>query len=200
MTEPSSAPARVHGSLVEVAGVGVLLLGKSGIGKSECALELVMRGYKLIADDVVLISADDEGLPCGRSHDLVRHYIELRGIGIVHVPSLFGESSVRDQGRIELVVQLELWDQSNIERIGLESPVQKVDRFQIPSVRLPVAPGRNIASLIEVAARDHLQRSRGVNAAQRLDDRIVEWSRRKTESSKGAEPQPPGSEPRESGQ
>src|SRR3990167_5085114 len=119
MTSAPSAPARMHGSLVEVGGVGVLLLGGSGSGKSECALELVMRGHRLVADDVVLIGPDEAGGPAGWSPELVRHYLELRGIGIVHVPSLFGPGSVADRARIELVVRLEAWGAGEVERIGL---------------------------------------------------------------------------------
>jgi HPr kinase/phosphorylase len=177
MTEISS-PARVHGSLVEVAGVGLLLLGKSGIGKSECTLELVMRGNRLVADDVVLIEADENGEPVGRSHDLVRHYIELRGIGIVHVPSLFGETSVAESSRIDLVVHLEAWDESDVERIGLDALTEKVDRFEIAALRLPVAPGRNMALLLEVAARNHRLKSAGHSGVAELDDRVHALLRR----------------------
>jgi len=167
-----SAPARVHGSLVEVAGVGVLLLGGSGIGKSECALELVMRGHRLVADDVVMISADRDGVPTGSSPELVRHYIELRGIGIVHVPSLFGSESVAERARIELVVRLESWGAGEVERIGLERRNEDVAGFAVEVLHLPVAPGRNIASLVEVGARNHLLKSRGKSGAEELDARV----------------------------
>ena len=167
-----SEPARVHGSLVEVAGVGVLLLGGSGIGKSECALELVMRGHRLVADDVVIIGADRDGAPTGSSPELVRHYIELRGIGIVHVPSLFGSESVAERARIELVVRLESWGAGEVERIGLERRFEDVAGFAVEVLHLPVAPGRNIASLVEVGARNHLLRSRGKSGAEELDARV----------------------------
>jgi len=172
MAEAPSEPARVHGSLVEVAGVGVLLLGKSGIGKSECALELVMRGHRLVADDVVMIGADRDGSPTGSSPELVRHYIELRGIGIVHVPSLFGSESVAERARIELVVRLESWGAGEVERIGLERRFEDVAGFAVEVLHLPVAPGRNIASLVEVGARNHLLRSRGKSGAEELDARV----------------------------
>jgi HPr kinase/phosphorylase len=167
-----SAPARVHGSLVEVAGVGVLLLGRSGIGKSECALELVMRGHRLVADDVVMIGADLDGAPIGASPELVRHYIELRGIGIVHVPSLFGAESVADRARIELVVRLESWGVGEVERVGLERRSEDVAGFAVEVLNLPVAPGRNIASLVEVGARNHLLKNRGKSGAEELDARV----------------------------
>jgi len=172
MPEVALAPTRIHGSLVEVAGVGVLLLGKSGIGKSECALELVMRGHRLVADDVVLIGVDAEGLPLGWSPELVRHYIELRGIGIVHVPSLFGERAVVERSRVELVVQLEAWGAGEVERTGLDRHKESFAGFEIDALHLPVAPGRNIASLVEVAARVHKLQSQGRSAAAELDQRL----------------------------
>ena len=116
MIEADSSAERIHGSLVDVGGVGVLLLGRSGIGKSEAALELVMRGHRLVADDVVLI-AEEDGTPVGRSHQLVRHYLELRGIGIVHVPSLFGEAAVAERAPIDLVVQLTGWSEGEVDRV-----------------------------------------------------------------------------------
>jgi HPr kinase/phosphorylase len=173
MGETTPAPARVHGSLVEVAGVGVLLLGKSGIGKSECALELVMRGHRLVADDVVLLGSDENGAPLGWSPELVRHYLELRGIGIVHVPSLFGERAVLDRARVELVIQLEAWGAGEVERVGLEQRFERLAEFDIASLHLPVAPGRNIASLVEVAARNHLLRQKGKSGAAELDERVI---------------------------
>lgn len=179
MTEPLPATGRVHGSLVEVAGIGVLIIGKSGIGKSECALELVMRGHRLVADDVVLIGRDAGGAPAGWSPELVRHFLELRGIGIVHVPSLFGESSVASRARIDLVVQLEVWGQAAVERAGLDTLTYELDGEKIASVRLPVGPGRNIASLVEVAARNHQLRSRGRSGVEELDLRVVEALRRR---------------------
>ena len=178
MAVSSSSPARVHGSLVEVAGVGVLLLGKSGIGKSECALELVMRGHRFVADDVVMMEADENGAPVGRSHEMVRHYIELRGIGIVHLPSLFGEACVAESSPIHLVVKLEAWDESDVERIGLEAVKLNVGPFEIAALQLPVAPGRNIATLVEVAARNHLLKAVGRSGVAELDSRVRESLRR----------------------
>jgi HPr kinase/phosphorylase len=173
MGEASAAPSRIHGSLVEVASVGVLLLGRSGIGKSECALELVMRGHRLVADDIVLVGPDADGAPLGWSPELVRHYLELRGIGIVHVPSLFGERAVADRAKVELLVQLEAWGAGEVERVGLDQPRQQLAGFELPVIRLPVAPGRNIATLVEVAARNHLLRSQGKSGAADLDERVI---------------------------
>jgi len=171
---------RIHGTLVEVAGVGVLMLGASGIGKSECAVELVRRGHRLIADDVVTIHVDKDGDAIGESPELVRHYIEMRGIGIVHVPSLFSPDSVADRARVELVVQLEIWGDGEIELVGLERQSVTIGGVDLPSVLLPVAPGRNVATLVEVAARNHQLQSEGRSAADDLDHRVSESLKRKT--------------------
>ncbi len=168
----NSSPSRVHGTLVQVAEVGVLLLGRSGIGKSECALELVMRGHRLVADDVILISSGESGKPVGSSPDLVRHYIELRGIGIVHVPSLFGTDSVVERTEIELVVQLEAWGSGEVERMGLDPKTIDVAGFDLAALTLPVAPGRNVASLVEVGARNHLLQKAGRSGVAELEDRV----------------------------
>ncbi len=168
----SRAPVREHGSLVEIAGIGVLLRGRSGIGKSESTLELVMRGHRLVADDVVLIEAGEEGL-VGRADELIGHYMELRGIGIVHVPSLFGRNAVVETHGIDLVVQLEAWGSGEVERMGLERDEVEIAGRRLPWVHLPVAPGRNIASLIEVAARNHLGQQQGAPGAAELEARVA---------------------------
>jgi len=172
---------RIHGTLVEVGEVGVLMLGASGIGKSECAVELVRRGHRLVADDVVSVHVDKDGEVWGESPELVRHYIELRGIGIVHVPSLFSRDCVLDRAPIELVVQLENWGAGEIERIGLERQTANIAGVELPSVLLPVAPGRNVATLVEVAARNHTLQSEGRSAAGELDHRVAESLRRNRE-------------------
>jgi HPr kinase/phosphorylase len=156
-----------------------LLLGRSGIGKSECALELVMRGHLLVADDVVLVERGAEGHPVGKSPELVRHFLELRGIGIVHLPSLFGERAVADEARIELVIKLEAWDVAEIDRLGLTRQTHCLAGVEVSELSLPVAPGRNVASLVEVAARNHqLQRS-GRSSVRELEDRVSEALRRR---------------------
>jgi len=176
--EPEQSPTRIHGTLVEVAGMGVLILGRSGIGKSECAIELVVRGHRLVADDVVLISRDGEGGPIGESPELTRHYVELRGIGIVYVPSLFGSDAVAERSRIDLVVQLEAWGSGEVERTGLEHLCQTVGGIEFPAIRLPVAPGRNVATLVEVAARNFRLQRQGTSAASDLDFRVKQSLRR----------------------
>lgn len=178
---PTKDSARVHGTLVDVGGVGVLLLGRSGIGKSESAVELVVRGNRLVADDVVLLWADEEGAPIGQSPDLIKHYVELRGIGIVHVPSLFGADAVADSARVDLVVRLETWGRAEVERTGLEEQTYQLGEFEIPCVQLPVAPGRNVATLVDVAARNFRLRRSGRSGAGALDDRV-------TRSLRGREP------------
>jgi HPr kinase/phosphorylase len=178
LSEPAG-PLRVHGTLVLVADVGVLLLGKSGIGKSECALELVMRGHRLIADDIVLVSRGADGRPLGESHEMVRHYLELRGIGIVHVPSLFGAAAVAPQAAIDLVVRLETWDAAEIERLGLDRRRAALAGVEVETLDLPVAPGRNIAALVEVAARNFSLTRGGHSGVAELDHRVTELLRRR---------------------
>lgn len=188
---------QAHGALIEVLDVGVLVLGPSGVGKSECALELVARGHRLIADDIVRIRrleegdaalVEDEPGACrkggdrlvGTAPELIRHYLEIRGIGLLYVPDLYGPDSVRDEGPIDLLCRLEPWKQGGeYERVGLERPLEEIAGVALPSLVLPVRPARNMATLVEVAVRDHLQRAVGVNAAQRLDDRLrAEYARR----------------------
>lgn len=165
---------QVHGALVEALEVGVLLRGPSGVGKSECALELVQRGHRLVADDIVRLATregDSGEVVIGRAQPLIRHYIEIRGIGLLHVRDLYGASAVRDERRVDLVCDLEPWrEEVEYERIGLDRPREILAGVAIPRLTLPVRPARNMATLVEVAVRDHLQRRSGVNAAKRLDE------------------------------
>jgi HPr kinase/phosphorylase len=163
----------VHGALVDVDGLGVLLLGRSGIGKSECALELVSRGHRLVADDIVELRPAADGRVIGSAPERVRHYMEIRGLGIVFIPDLFGAEGVRDEIAIDLVCQLEKWTEgAAYERIGLERAMQSIGGSLVPRVTLPARPGGSMATVIEVAARDQRQRAAGVNAASRLDARL----------------------------
>jgi HPr kinase/phosphorylase len=165
--------ARAHGALVDVEGVGVLLLGPSGIGKSECALELVRRGHRLVADDVVVLERDAAGRLTGRTPDLIRHHMELRGVGIVYVPDLFGPESVRDVAEVGLVCRLEAWRPDlEVERVGLERTAETWDGVDVPSLVLPARPAGSLATLVEVAVRDQVLRRRGHSAASRLDARL----------------------------
>lgn len=167
---------RVHGVLIEVrvdeGAVGVLFLGPSGIGKSECALELVSRGHRLVADDVVCLKAH-EGQLVGEAPELIRHMMEIRGLGLLHIPDLYGAESVRDSGAVELVMRFERWRQgAEYERVGLERPFEEFVGVKRPCLLLPVRPAGSMATLVEVAARDHRQRSGGVSAAARIDARL----------------------------
>jgi HPr kinase/phosphorylase len=165
---------QIHGALIHVLEIGVLLLGRSGVGKSECALELVARGHQLVADDVVRIrSGTSEDSLIGTAPELIRHYIEIRGIGLLYIPDLYGKDSVRMESPVDLVVHLEAWrDGKEYERIGLERGRETVAGAALPSLVLPVRPARNMATLVEVCVRDHLQRRAGSNAARRLDERL----------------------------
>lgn len=153
---------RVHGVLIDVFEVGVLLLGKSGIGKSECAMDLVMRGHRLVADDVIECDYKPPGLVFGQPAELLRHHIEVRGLGILNVKDIFGVTAVRERKRIDLVVQLELWQQdATYDRIGSDDRFTEILGVPVREVRLPVRPGRNMSSIIEIAARIELLRQAG---------------------------------------
>jgi HPr kinase/phosphorylase len=169
----------VHGALVEVDGLGVLLLGRSGIGKSECALELISRGHRLVADDIVELREDADGRVVGSAPERVRHYMEIRGLGIVFIPDLFGPDGVREEMPIDLVCRLEKWTEgADYERVGLERARHRIGSASFPLVTLPARPGGSMATVIEVAVRDQRQRAAGVNAASRLDARLRDEMRR----------------------
>jgi HPr kinase/phosphorylase len=165
--------ANFHGVLLDILGLGVLITGESGIGKSECALELIGRGHRLVADDAVEVRRRAESVVIGTCPALTRHHMEIRGIGLINVKDLFGVSSTRASKRVELVVQFERWDETReYERLGLDETYFDVLGVPISTVQMPVAPGRNLAILVEVAVRNHLLRSRGQHAARRLADRL----------------------------
>jgi HPr kinase/phosphorylase len=163
----------LHAVLMDILGLGVLIAGESGIGKSECALDLIVRGHRLVADDTVEIRRRAETILIGTCPDLTRHHMELRGLGLINVKDLFGIASTRSSKRVELVVQLERWDPAReYERLGLDDEFYEVLGLRIPLIRMPVAPGRNIAILVEVAARNQLLRARGHHAARLFADRL----------------------------
>jgi HPr kinase/phosphorylase len=165
----------LHGVLLDILGLGVLITGESGIGKSECALDLVGRGHRLVADDTVEVKVRSESVLIGTCPELTRHYVEIRGLGLVNVTDLFGVSATRSSKRIELVVQLERWETGReYDRLGLTVDAQTFMGVTVPMVRMPVAPGRNVAMLVEVAARNTLLRSRGRHAARLLAERLEE--------------------------
>jgi len=163
---------QVHGALVEVLKVGVLLLGPSGVGKSETAVELVSRGHKLAADDVVELRVV-AGRLRGRAPELIRYHLELRGLGILCLPDLFGPDSVCEESPVDLICRLEPWrEETDYERVGLERPRESWQGVEIPTLVLPVRPAASLATLVEVAVRDHLHRKVRGSAAARLDARL----------------------------
>jgi HPr kinase/phosphorylase len=162
-----------HGVLMDILGLGVFLTGESGIGKSECALDLVVRGHRLVADDTVEVRCRGEAVLIGTCPELTRNHVEIRGLGLVNVTDLFGVSASRSSKRVELVVHLERWEPGReYERLGLDPTATEILGVSIPLVTMPVAPGRNVAILVEVAARNQLLRSRGRHAAQLLAARL----------------------------
>jgi HPr kinase/phosphorylase len=172
--EAAFAPTTtMHGSLADVYGVGLLFVGRSGIGKSECVLDLVERGHRLVADDLVYVSKRGNDVLIARGHELQRHHMEIRGIGIIDIPALFGIRAIRQQKRIEVVVRLVDWnDKDAYERTGLESDQVDVLGVPIPEVTVPLNPGKNITVVAEVIAMNHLLKYSGVNTAERFNARL----------------------------
>ena len=170
----------VHGSLADVFGVGLLFRGRSGIGKSECVLDLVERGHRLVADDVVHITRRGHDVLIGRGHEISRHFMEIRGVGLIDINALFGIRSVRQQKRIEVVVQLEDWDNSReYDRTGLDQQITEVLDVQVPLVTVPLNPGKNLTVICEVVAMNHLLRYSGVDSAASFNERLIKRMREK---------------------
>jgi HPr kinase/phosphorylase len=167
----SEAPAEssLHGVLIDVYGVGILLLGDSGTGKSECALDLISRGHRLVADDVVELWRDGADIVNGRGPARIRHHMEIRGLGIINIRDLFGVTATRDRKRIDLVVRLEVWQaDGDYDRLGLDERSWPLLGIDLPLLRFPVSAGRNMAILVEVAARNHLLKRLGIHSARAL--------------------------------
>ncbi len=179
--EDAFAPrTTLHGSLADVYGVGLLFIGRSGIGKSECVLDLVERGHRLVADDVVKVSRRSTDVLIGQGHELAGHHMEIRGIGLVDIPALFGVRAVRQQKRIEVVVQLEDWETAkNADRTGLQRDTQSILDVPIPKVIVPLNPGKNITVVSEVVAMMHLLRYSGVDVATAFNERLIRRMREK---------------------
>jgi len=172
----------IHGSLVDVYGVGMLFFGKSGIGKSEVVLDLVERGHRLVADDVVIITKKGEGILIGSGTDLVKHFMEVRGIGIIDIRSMFGIRAIRFQKRLEIVVELEIWDEKNeYTRTGLDESLTTLMDIEIPYVKLPIIPGKNITVISEIIALNYLLKHYGYDAAKVLQDRITQKIQQKND-------------------
>ena len=164
-----------HGVLVEVYGEGILLLGDSGVGKSETAIELLKRGHRLIADDAVEIKRVSATTLVGRAPEIIRHYVELRGIGIVDVRRLFGMGAVKETEKIDMVINLEPWENGKMyDRLGLDDETTEILGINVPSIVLPVCPGRNLSVVIEVAAMNNRQKRMGYNTAKEFNKRLME--------------------------
>lgn len=168
-----SSQVAIHGSFVDVYGVGILFYGRSGIGKSEIALDLVERGHRLVADDVVMISRKGDGILMGTGTELVKHFMEIRGLGIIDVRSVFGIRAIRFQKRMELFVHLEEWDpKKEYTRTGLDSEGIELLDVEIPFIRLPIFPGKNITVISEIIALNYLCKHYGYDAAKTLTDKL----------------------------
>jgi HPr kinase/phosphorylase len=166
--------ATLHGSLADVYGVGVLFTGASGIGKSECVLDLVERGHRLVADDLVIVTRRGNDVLIGRGHELQRHYMEIRGVGLIDIPAIFGIHAVRQQKRLEVVVQLKEWSEEGIvDRTGLDGEVTTILGVEIPLITVFLNPGKNITVIGEVIAMNHLLRYSGVDAAESFNQRLI---------------------------
>jgi HPr kinase/phosphorylase len=164
----------VHGVFMDVLGVGLLIIGRPGIGKSENALDLIMRGHRLVVDDVVLVKKMGIIDLYGEAHDMIKNLLEIRGIGIVDIRQLFGVSSVRDRKRIDFVVELLDWEKGiEAERVGLREEKYSLLGLDLPLARIPVSSGRNVSAIIELACRNHILKSQGINTAVELEEKIL---------------------------
>ena len=178
---------QLHGVLLEVYGLGVLLIGESGVGKSECALDLITRGHSLVADDRVTVKLFPSGELVGFCQEPLRHHMELRGLGIVNVKDLFGLAAVRPRKTVDLVIELEAWNESKAyDRLGLDETVHHILETPVPYVKMPVALGRNLSILVEVAARNHVLKLLGHHSAREFARRLEEEMARKQAAGGGS--------------
>ncbi|WP_419161911.1 HPr(Ser) kinase/phosphatase [Candidatus Palauibacter sp.] len=168
----------IHGSLADVYGIGLLFMGPSGIGKSECVLDLVERGHRLVADDLILVHRRQSDILLGRAHEHQRHHMEMRGVGIIDIRAMFGIRAVREQKRIEVVVELEVWGaRDDYDRTGLETEECEILGVPLPKVRIPLNPGKNITVIAEVIAMNHLLRFSGEDPAAAFERDLIERMR-----------------------
>jgi HPr kinase/phosphorylase len=175
LEEQFAPTTTLHGSLADVYGVGLLFVGRSGIGKSECVLDLVERGHRLVADDVVIVSRRGNDVLIGRGHELQRHHMEIRGVGIIDISALFGIRAIRQQKRIEVVVQLVDWDENaHYDRTGLQTEEVDILDVRLPKVAVPLNAGKNITVISEVVAMNHLLKYSGVHSARRFNESLQE--------------------------
>ena len=164
----------IHGVLVDVLGVGVLLLGKSGIGKSECALDLVIRGHRLVGDDVIYIKKKVPASLVGQAGELIQYHLEIRGLGIINIKDLYGVSSIREKKIIDMVIELVEWDSEHeYDRLGIDDQVYSILGVDLPHICIPVRPGRNMTSIIEVAARNFLLKGMGYHSAREFQEKLL---------------------------
>lgn len=169
-----AANTTIHGVLVDVFGVGVLIFGKSGIGKSECALDLILRGHRFVADDLVFLYRRSPHIIFGCGIDTVKYHMEIRGLGIINIANLFGVEAIRERKKVEMVVELVEWESSKIyDRLGFEEESYRILGTNLPMVKIPVTPGRNLASIIEVAARNHLLKVMGYHPAREFEKQLM---------------------------
>ncbi|MDP3150978.1 MAG: HPr(Ser) kinase/phosphatase [Ignavibacteria bacterium] len=165
--------ASIHGSFVDVYGVGILFIGKSGVGKSEVALDLIERGHRLVGDDVIILTKKGEGILIGAGTSLVKHFMEIRGLGILDIQKMFGVRAIRQQKRLEVICELEVWsDGSTYTRTGLDETLEKILDVEIPYVKLPIIPGKNITVISEVIALHYLLKHNGYDAAEVFKNRL----------------------------
>jgi len=182
IVEDAFAPrTTLHGSLADVYGVGLLFVGRSGIGKSECVLDLVERGHRLVADDVVQVTRRGHDVLIGKGHELAAHHMEIRGIGLIDIPALFGVRAVRQQKRIEVIVQLEDWETTrDTDRTGLTHQETLILEVAVPKVVVPLNPGKNITVISEVVAMNHLLRYSGIDTAAAFNERLIRRMKEKS--------------------
>lgn len=180
-----TASTNVHGVLLDVFGVGVLIIGKSGIGKSECALDLILRGHRLVADDIVQIKKRPPSTLAGMGTDLIKYHMEIRGLGIINIKDLFGVAAIRDIKIIEIVVELVDWNpQEEYDRLGIDEHTYSILDVRVPYIKIPVRPGRNVTTIVEVAARNHLLKLRGHFSAQDFQESLNNELLRQEEANK----------------
>jgi HPr kinase/phosphorylase len=174
LEEKLASTCSIHGVLIDVFGIGILILGKSGIGKSECALDLILRGHRLVADDMVYIQKRSPSALIGSGFEVIQHHMEIRGLGIINIRSLFGVEAIRERKKIELVLELMEWDnQREYDRLGFEEEKYPILGVELPMLRIPVTPARNLTTIIEVAARNHLLKVMGYDSALEFEKKLL---------------------------
>jgi HPr kinase/phosphorylase len=174
LEEKLASTSSLHGVLMDIFGVGVLILGKSGIGKSECALDLILRGHRLVADDMVHIQKRSPSSVFGSGFEVIQHHMEIRGLGIINIRSLFGVEAIRERKKIELILELMEWDaHREYDRLGFEEEKFSVLGIELPMLRIPVTPARNLSTIIEVAVRNHLLKVMGYDSALEFEKKLL---------------------------